>query len=178
MGELALPGEPCLFKDVSIQSVPTSWLFWLAALNAILNIHYLLVTVLFFHLRVCPHLCQMSLLGLYCLFSSLSVSIAQGQVTYRVWVSPGSHQTELPCWYLLAGTQGHQTVWSECKVSLPNPLFALCSVSLLMEMPPTWPSHRALGVQPQLLSPSFWQLSSLCPLSASPHQSPSPVYHL
>lgn len=65
--------------------------FWLAALNAI---HYLLVTFIFSPAGVSPPVPNVLSWPLLPVLQSLSVSIAQGQGTYRVWVSPGSHQTE------------------------------------------------------------------------------------
>lgn len=84
------PSSPCplLGSPILLSS------FWLAALNATLNIHYLLVTFIFSPAGVSPPVPNVLSWPLPPVLQSLSGSIAQGQGTYRVWVSPGSHQTE------------------------------------------------------------------------------------
>lgn len=101
MGELALPGEPRLFKDISIQSVPTSWLthssqLFLVGSSKCHTQHTLSAgdCFIFSPAGVSPPVPNVLSWPLPPVLQSLSVSIAQGQGTYRVWVSPGSHQTE------------------------------------------------------------------------------------
>lgn len=98
MAELALPEESFLFKDVSIQSVPTSRLTHSSQLFLVgsSKCHTLSAgdCFIFSPAGVSPPVPNVLSWPLLPVLQSLSVSIAQGQGTYRVWVSPGSHQTE------------------------------------------------------------------------------------